>query len=216
LPRSTRPKQPKQTQLPSPRQSRLTNPSPNQTPPLRLAITGGIGAGKSEALETFRRHGAAVLSSDAVVHRLYTDDAEVRAALEERFGTTDRARIGDVVFSDPAELAWLEALLHPRVRSAYAAWLAGVDAPVAVVEIPLLYETGAEGLFDAVVVITATAAIRRKRRGTSVDERSPRLMPDEEKVRRADFAYVNDGPLAELDTFVQAVLERLQEEPLPR
>ena len=134
----------------------------------------------------------------------------MRAALEERFGTTDRARIGEIVFSDAAELAWLEELLHPRVRAAYAAWLQGVDAHVAVVEIPLLYETGAEALFDAVVVITAPPGLRRTRRGTSVDERSPRLIPDEEKVRRADFAYVNEGSLAQLDAFVQGALRRLQ------
>ena len=135
----------------------------------------------------------------------------MRAALEEHFGTTDRARIGKVVFSDLADLAWLEELLHPRVRAAYASWLEGVDAPLAVVEIPLLYETGAEVLFDAVVVITAPPEIRRARRGSSVDERSPRLMPDNEKVSQADFAYVNDRSLAELDAFVQAVLVRLQD-----
>jgi dephospho-CoA kinase len=157
-----------------------------------------------------------VLSSDDVVHSLYAEDAEVRAALEQRFGTTDRARIGEVVFSDPGELAWLEGLLHPRVRAAYAAWLKGVDAPVAVVEIPLLYETGGEAAFDAVVVVTAPRDLRRTRRGNSVDERSARLIPDEEKMRRADFTYVNEGSLAQLDSFVQAVLRRLQLESLPR
>ena len=134
----------------------------------------------------------------------------MRAALEQRFGTTDRARIAEVVFSDAAELAWLEGLLHPRVRAVYAAWLEDVDASVAVVEIPLLYETGADAQFDAVVVITAPPGLRRARRGNAVDERSPRLIPDEEKVRRADFAYVNAGSLEQLDAFVQAVLERLQ------
>lgn len=176
----------------------------------RVAVTGGIGAGKSAALESFRRHGAATLSSDEVVHRIYADDGEVRAALEQRFGTTDRARISEIVFANPAELAWLESLVHPRVRAAYVRWLGEVDAPVAVVEIPLLYETGAEALFDTVVVITAPAGVRRERRGEQVDERSARLMPDEEKVARADFAYVNDGSLEALDAFVSVVLEKLQ------
>lgn len=134
----------------------------------------------------------------------------MRSALEERFGTTDRARIGEVVFSDAGELAWLEGLLHQRVRAAYAAWLEGVDASVAVVEIPLLYETRAEAMFDTVVVITAPPELRRARRGNAVDERSHRLIPDEEKVQRADFAYVNDGSLAALESFVQAVLRRLR------
>lgn len=81
---------------------------------------------------------------------------------------------------------------------------------MAVVEIPLLYETGADALFDAVVVITAPEEIRAARRGESVAERSSRLLPDAEKVRRADFAYVNDGSLEALDAFVQAVLAQLQ------
>jgi dephospho-CoA kinase len=136
----------------------------------------------------------------------------VRSALRERFGTTDRARIAEVVFADPGELAWLERLLHPKVRERYAAWLDGVEAPVAVVEIPLLYETGADALFDAVVVITAPEELRASRRGDSVAERSPRLLSDEEKVSRAGFSYVNTGSLEELDAFVQAVLERLQED----
>jgi dephospho-CoA kinase len=96
------------------------------------------------------------------------------------------------------------------VRDRYAAWLESVDTPVAVVEIPLLYETGADALFDAVVVITASEKLRRSRRGAWVAERSPRLLSDSEKVRRAAYSYVNDGSLAELDAFVQAVLGRLQ------
>src|SRR5919197_5601645 len=105
--------------------------------PLKVAVTGGIGAGKSEALRAFARRGVPVLSADDVVHSLIRDDPEVRAALEERFGTTDRTRIGEVVFTDPEQLAWLEALLHPRVRAVQEKWLAGLEAPVAVVEIPL-------------------------------------------------------------------------------
>jgi dephospho-CoA kinase len=116
------------------------------------------------------------------------------------------------VFADPGELAWLERLLHPHVRARYAAWLQDVDASVAVVEIPLLYETDADALFDAVVVVTAPEDVRTARRGESVAERSSRLLPDAEKVRRADFSYVNDGPLEALDAFVQAVLARLQKD----
>jgi dephospho-CoA kinase len=151
-----------------------------------------------------------VLSSDDVVHELYAEDARVRAALEERFGTTDRERIGERVFADADELAWLEQLLHPLVRERYSAWLDQVEAPVAVVEIPLLYETGADALFDAVVVITAPEELRASRRGRSVAERSPRLIPDGEKTQRADFSFVNEGSLDELDAFVQAVLARLR------
>lgn len=133
----------------------------------------------------------------------------MRAALDERFGTTDRAGIGAIVFRDPEQLAWLEALLHPRVRREYLAWLDALDgrAEVAVIEIPLLYETGGEALFDAVVVVTAPEETRRARVGERI-ERSTRLIPDEEKVRRADYAYVNDGSLADLEAFVAEVLDR--------
>jgi dephospho-CoA kinase len=161
-------------------------------------------------LRAFGRHGAATLSSDDVVHDLYASDAEVRTALEQRFGTTDRGRIADVVFADPSELAWLEALLHPRVRERYLEWLEQVQAAVAVIEIPLLYETGADGLFDEVVVITAPEELRRSRARASMEQRSSRLLADDEKVRRADFAYVNDGTLEALDAFVVRVLGRLR------
>jgi dephospho-CoA kinase len=137
----------------------------------------------------------------------------VRAALEERFGTTERPKIADVVFSDRAQLEWLERLLHPRVREEYESWLAGLDdaVEVAVVEIPLLYETGGEERFDAVVVVTAPEEVRAARRpGWPVAQRSGRLIPDDEKVRRADFAYVNDGTLDELAAFVTRVLEELR------
>jgi dephospho-CoA kinase len=137
----------------------------------------------------------------------------VREALEERFGTTDRARIGEIVFADPAELEWLERLLHPRVRAEVAAWRDGLDdsVDVAVAEIPLLYETGGESVFDAVVVVTAPEEVRASRRpGWPLAQRSDRLIPDDEKVRRADFAYVNDGSLAELERFVAHVLEKVR------
>jgi len=176
--------------------------------PVAVAITGGIGAGKSEALAAFGRHGAATLSADDVVHDLIAQDEAVRSALRDRFGTTERREIADVVFGDGAELTWLEALLHPRVRAREDAWLAEVDAPLAAVEIPLLYETGGESRFDAVVVVTAPPDTRGQRR-TVDDDREARLIPDEEKVQRADFSYVNDGSLEALDAFVAGVVEKL-------
>ena len=185
------------------------------TRPLAVALTGGIAAGKSEALKAFARHGAATASSDEVVHRLYREDEGLKDALRERWGErvfagaeVDRAEVGRIVFADRGELAWLESELHPRVRTAIDAWAAAQDAPVAVVEVPLLYETGGEARFDKVVVVTAPAELREARRGAFAD-REARLVPEEEKIRRADFAYVNDGTLEELDAFVASVLEAL-------
>lgn len=179
--------------------------------PVTVAITGGIAAGKSEALAAFARHGAATSSSDQVVRGLHEHDEEVRGAIRERWGDDavgDRERIGSIVFADRRELEWLERLLHPKTREAIDRWLATVDAPLAVVEIPLLYETGGESRFDKVVVITAPPEARAARRAVA-DERESRLIPDEEKMQRADFSYVNDGSLAALDAFVAGVVENL-------
>ena len=186
------------------------------TQPVAVAITGGIGAGKSEALEAFTRHGAATTSSDAIVHRLLHEDREVHAALREHWGEpvlgpdgADRGAIAEIVFNDPDELAWLEALLHPRVVQEYLAWQAQQTAAVAVTEVPLLYETGGDERFDAVVVVTAPRELRAERTRVRADAREQRLIPDEEKMRRADFAFVNDGTLEELDAFVADVMARL-------
>ena len=175
--------------------------------PVALAITGGIGAGKSEALAAFARRGAATLSADELVHRLIAEDGPVRAALVERLGTTDRSAIATAVFDDPDALAWLEGLLHPRVREQSDAWLDRVDSPVAVVEIPLLYESGGEDRFDKVVVITAPAEVRRARSAAAGDARERRLLTDEEKIAKADYVYENTGSLEDLERFVASVLE---------
>src|SRR5438094_4347960 len=101
------------------------SPSPSMPRPLAVALTGGIAAGKSEALAAFARHGAATASSDAIVHELLAHDDEARAAILERWGVAavdDRGRISEIVFADAGELEWLEQLLHPRVVRAQRAW----------------------------------------------------------------------------------------------
>jgi dephospho-CoA kinase len=190
-----------------------------------VAVTGGIGAGKSEALKAFARHGAAVVSSDEIVHQLLRSDETVQAAVRERWGESvfgpdgqvERGRVAEIVFSNRAELDWLEALLHPRVVAFYLAWrdrLAELPDPpaVCVTEVPLLYEVGGEKRFDAVVVVTASPEVRISRQIGPMTEREERLIPDEEKVARADFAYVNNGSLEALDAFVAEVLARLDSE----
>ena len=189
---------------------------------MALAVTGGIGAGKSEALRAFERHGAAVISSDEIVHELLRSDEEIRRALREHFGEgifepdgdVDREQVAQAVFTDAAELDWLERLLHPRVVATYLAWRERLaeqpDPPaVSVTEVPLLYEVGGEARFDAIVVITASPDVRVSRQVRPMQDRERRLIPDDEKVARADFAYVNDGSLEDLDRFVSGVIEKL-------
>jgi dephospho-CoA kinase len=151
---------------------------------------------------------------------LLREDPDVRRELAERFGTkvigddgADRAAIARVVFSDPGELDWLEELLHPKVVREHTAWreelARGPDPPrVTVTEVPLLYETRTDKRFDVVVVITASPELRAERRPIT-DTREERLLPEAEKVRLADYAYVNNGTLAELDAFVADVLAQL-------
>jgi len=190
--------------------------------PVAVAITGGIGAGKSEALAAFARHGAAVVSSDDIVRRLLREDEDVRRELLEHFGDrildengqVDRAAIADVVFADREALDWLEALLHPLVVKEYLDWrnqLAKLETPpsVSATEVPLLYEVGGEDRFDAVVVVTAPPEVRAARTDVAIEDREPRLLPDSVKIAQADFSFVNDGSLDKLDDFVAAVMREL-------
>ena len=190
--------------------------------PVAVAITGGIGAGKSTALASFRHHGAATVSSDEIVHHLLATDPEVKEKLVERLGeeilgddgAPDRERIAIRVFRDREALDFLEKLLHPLVSREYMSWrdqLAALPNPplVCVTEVPLLYEVGAETRFDKVVVITAPSKLREARRGGWQDDRESRLIPDREKAKRADFTYVNTGTPEELDVWVEGVMATL-------
>jgi dephospho-CoA kinase len=191
------------------------------TRPIAVAITGGIGAGKSEALAAFRRHGAATVSSDEIVHELLKREG-VKRAVVERLGTgvvgpdghLDRGAIASAVFRDRAALRWLEQLLHPLVSSEYLTWRERLgrleNAPrVCVTEVPLLYEVGSESQFDKVVVVTAPEKLRRARSPAAMPEREARLLDDREKAARADYVYKNVGTITELDEFVASVMHDL-------
>jgi dephospho-CoA kinase len=196
--------------------------SSSSRPPVALAITGGIGAGKTETLRAFARHGAAVISSDEIVHELLRSDSEVKEAVVARLGEEtlgpdgeiDRRKVAEIVFADRGALVWLEELLHPRVVARYLGWreeLATLPRPpaVCVTEVPLLYEVGGESRFDKVLVVTASPEARISRRIGPLREREQRLLPDAEKAKRADYVYVNDGSLEELDAFVSGVMRTL-------
>jgi len=192
------------------------------TRPVAVAITGGIGAGKSEALRAFARHGAATVSSDEIVHHLLVrDDVRDRVAsrlgggvVDPGTGKLDRQAIATVVFNDRDALEWLEELLHPLVSAEYLRWrdqLAALpDAPpVCVTEVPLLYEAGADSRFDKVVLVTAPRKLRDMRTEGRSLGREERFIPDAEKRKRADYVFVNTGSLEELDEFVASVMSGL-------
>jgi dephospho-CoA kinase len=189
-----------------------------------VGLTGGLGAGKSTALEALARLGAATLSTDAVVHELYASP-ELRDLVVARWGAdvapggvVDRSAVAARAFASPDERAWLEAELWPRVGARVAAWREEVAArePVpaaAIVETPLLFEAGMEAIYDATVAVVADEAVRAQRaaeRGhVGVDERAARQLPQEEKARRATYTVSNSGTIEQLERELSGVLARL-------
>src|SRR5436190_7288752 len=185
-----------------------------------IGLTGGIGAGKSEALRALERLGAATLSTDAVTHELLSTD-EVRDLLVAELGREvapdgriDRSAVAARVFGDGERTKWLEGILWPRVGQKVAEFRESVqDAPAAVVEVPLLFESGMEAVFDKTIVVIANEAVRAERaaaRGHElVEARAARQLTQDEKAQRADFVVHNDGTVGELQTKLSEVLETL-------
>ena len=189
-----------------------------------VGLTGGLGAGKSTALAALARLGAATLSTDAVVHELY-ETADVRDAIVARWGpqvapagVVDRAAVAACAFASPEERAWLEGELWPRVGARVAAWRAAVDAreppPVAaVVETPLLFEAGMDGIYDATIAVVADEQVRSARAATrghvATGERAARQLTQEEKAGRATFTVRNDATVEDLEHQLSGLLARL-------
>jgi dephospho-CoA kinase len=193
-----------------------------------VGLTGGLGAGKSEALRALEELGAATLSTDAVVHELLAGD-ELRDIVAERLGAEvalngqlDRSLIAERVFGDDEARAWLEGELWPRVGQRVADWKQEVEAldpppPVAVVEVPLLFESGMEAAFDATIAVVADESVREERAGArghaAVSERAGRQLSQTEKAQRADFEVRNDGTLDELRETLSQVVAKLDRVP---
>ncbi|HEY6778960.1 MAG TPA: dephospho-CoA kinase [Thermoleophilaceae bacterium] len=196
---------------------------PNRVP--FIGLTGGLGAGKSEALRVLGELGAATLSTDALVHELLQDE-ELRAVVVNRLGpevardgALDRSLIAERVFGDEEARAWLEGELWPRVGARVAEWrleLDGADPPprAAVVEVPLLFEAGMAPVFDQTIAVVADEAVRTERAGArghaSVAERTGRQLSQDEKSQRADFTVRNDGTIAELKRTLSSVLGKIE------
>jgi dephospho-CoA kinase len=190
--------------------------------PLTIGLTGGIAAGKSESLAAFERLGAATISSDAVVHELL-DSEPLLGRLKQRWGEevasdgrVDRTKVGEIVFANPEELAWLESQIHPLVGERIGSWLGSLpaDARLAVVEVPLLFEGEMAAVFDTTVAVVASDDVRRVRaeaRGHAlVGEREARQLPQGEKAARAEHVIENDGTLEDLERRLSALVAKLE------
>ncbi len=177
-----------------------------------------MGSGKSTALAYLRQFGAEVISADDVVHELY-GHPEITNAVRERFGESvmsgeevNRGAVARIVFADHGQLLWLESLLYPRVRERIAAWGQAAEATLPrpcmiVAEVPLLFESGMDKLFDFVVLITAPEDVRRERLSAKLTEsefaaRLVAQMPEEEKLTRADFVFANTKSRRRLRDFL--------------
>ncbi|HEY5343559.1 MAG TPA: dephospho-CoA kinase [Solirubrobacteraceae bacterium] len=189
-----------------------------------IGLTGGLGAGKSTALKALERLGAAVQSSDAVVHELY-EGAQLRDAVLARWGeevapggVVDRAEVARRAFADEDGRAWLEATVWPLVGERMGSWLAQARAlepapRVIVIEVPLLFEAGMEGAYDATIAVVAAEELREQRaasRGHELTaERAARQLSQEEKAARATYVVRNDGSVEELERELSVVLGEL-------
>jgi dephospho-CoA kinase len=193
------------------------------TRPLVLGLTGSIGMGKSTVAAMFERLGVPVFDADREVRRMQGPGGSLVAPIEAEFpGTTgpegvDRPRLGAQVFGDPAALARLEAIVHPAVRAAREAFLLEhAGAPLVVFDIPLLFEKGGIDEVDKVLVVSAPAAVQRRRvlaRDGMTPERFAEILalqlPDEEKRARADCVIDTGRPLAETEAEIAALVEKL-------
>lgn len=187
---------------------------------ITVGLTGSIGMGKSTVAEMFAEQGVPVFDADETVHRLQGPGGALVAAIEAAFPDTtgeegvDRTALREAVFGDEAAFARLEALVHPAVAAERDAFLAAnADAPVVVLDVPLLFEAGGWARVDKVVVVSAPPEVQRARvlgrPGMSVERFEAilvRQLPDAEKRARADFVIPTDTPLAETRAKVRTVL----------
>jgi len=199
---------------------------------LKVALTGGIATGKSYALNRFRHLGVPCLDADELAHGVMSEGTEATQAIAARFGAgildasgaVDRKKLAAIVFADRSARRDLETIVHPAVYRAIAAGLRGFeiigDAPLAVVDVPLLYETGHAGGFDRVVATVcqpATQLARLMARGLSEPEALQRLaaqIPAEEKAARADFVIRTDGTREETDAQVERIWRKVLTPPV--
>ena len=195
---------------------------------IKVALTGGIATGKTYVAAKLRARGIPVLDADALAHGVMAAGTEATAAIAERFGddvlaadgSVNRARLGPIVFADPSARKALEAIVHPAVHRATEAGIRAFeltgDYPIAVVDVPLLFETGGEKRFDKVIVTVCpvdTQIARMKERGLTEEAARQRIaaqLPSEAKSARADFVIDTSGTFEQTDRQIDACLAALR------
>jgi len=195
---------------------------------LKIALTGGIATGKSYVLEQFQQRGVPCLDADLLAHGVMAPGTEAAAAIAARFGpdilgadgAVDRAKLGPIVFADLSARRDLEAIVHPAVYRAIAAGVRAFElvggGPFVIVDVPLLYETGAEKDFDKVIVTTCTPEkqiarlVARGLTDTAARQRLAAQWPTEKKTARADFVIDTDGSFADTDEQITRVMKDLR------
>jgi len=193
--------------------------------PLRIALTGGIATGKSQCLAVFARLGAAVIDADQLARSAVAPGSEALAAVVKRFGPAvllsngqlNRAALGAIIFGDPLARKQIEAIIHPFVYAAVERWFAELKEPVGVADIPLLFETGREGDFDAVVVAACRPEqqLTRLMARSGLNEANARARiaaqwPIGKKIPLADYVIDTSGTLAETEAATTAVWKKLR------
>lgn len=187
---------------------------------ITLGLTGSIGMGKSTVAAMFSEHGVPVFDADAAVRRLQAAGSRLTARIEAMFpGTTgpagvDRATLASAVFGDPQALARLETLIHPAIEEERVAFIAmHAAAPLIVLDVPLLFETGGDAHVDKVAVVSAPEDVQRARVLARPGMTTARLeailarqTPDAEKRARADFVIPTGGGMDETRAAVRAVI----------
>lgn len=195
-----------------------------------LGLTGSIGMGKSTTAKLFAEEGVPVYDADATVHMVYENEAV--APLEAAFpgvttdGKVDRQKLSARVLNDPEAMKRLEAIVHPLLRSHHQAFLESAEksgAPVAVVDIPLLYETGGDARVDAVLVVSTTEELQRERilaraqmTPEKLDAILARQLPDAEKRRRADFVVDTSHGIEPVRAQIRHILAEVAKMPKRR
>ena len=185
----------------------------------KVAITGGVASGKSTVCQLFQKLGAYVVSADAIAHELLDPNTDLGRQIHTLLGVISRQKIAEIVFRDPKKLHELEQILHPeilkRIESEYELALRAGGYTLFVVEMPLLFEIGAESFYDVTIAVITEEPLAKKRFGEEYDRRMRRQWAPEKKAEKANYTIKNNGSLKDLEIQVKKLNATLTGESHP-